>query len=191
MKGRILGQSVAQGLALLALSLPAILLVPVAAPMSAPARAGELERPQMLSGLIGSWRGRGKAIARAGGTPEAVNCRARYSWVSRPNERLQGIITCSASSAKSRVSIYIGHDSDTGALGGTFIQKWGTSDVEEFGDFQGRQTGPGTFQFAIIAGGKPRARLVLSLEGDNRYSAEVKGVVDGEEQQAFSVVFSR
>ncbi len=147
------------------------------------------ELPATLAALVGSWRGAGIARARSGGNNEDVSCKARYTDM-EADEALRVEVTCAALNAKGTMVGFIQYGSQSDEIDGNWYQSWSTSEGEEGGTFSGFLTDKAV-ELDVSAAGKLRARLTMSVIGENEHIVSVTGIVDGAEQQGMNVTFRR
>jgi hypothetical protein len=153
----------------------------------APSVAAEL--PATLAALVGSWRGAGIARARSGGDNEDVSCKARYTNI-EADEAIKVEVTCAALNAKGTMVGFIQYGSETNEIDGNWYQSWSTSEGEEGGTFSGTLAN-NSVNLDVSAAGKLRARLTMSVRGENEHNVSVTGIVDGREEQGMDVTFRR
>ncbi len=147
------------------------------------------ELPATLASLVGSWRGGGTARARSGGDNEDVSCKARYSNI-EADEAIKVEVTCAALNAKGTMVGFIQYGGNSADIDGNWYQSWSTSEGEEHGTFAGTLT-TNSVNLNVSAAGTLRARLTMSVRGENEHNVSVTGIVDGQEEQGMDVTFRR
>jgi len=147
------------------------------------------ELPATLAALVGSWRGSGVASARSGGDNEDVSCKARYTNI-EADESIKVEVTCAALNAKGTMVGFIQYSDNSNDIDGNWYQSWSTSEGEERGTFSGTLAN-NSVNLDVSAGGKLRARLTMSVNGENEHNVSLTGIVDGREEQGMNVTFRR
>lgn len=150
--------------------------------------AAESAAPAILKKLEGRWSGKGKMRPYVDSEPEPVTCQAQYRFID-DDPRMQLQMSCATVNAKSHLVAFFNYGAQSGVQGSWF-QKWSTAQAEESGTFDGSAS-PSDMDLDVVAAGKKRAEIKVSLDGARSHSVSVVGIEKGTASQSFTITFNR